>query len=274
MGHRNAGGWHVDQQAPVQGGLKADKYYNLLLSVNGVNATLVVDNQLVFTHTYLPRVVEGYSYGLNWGIVGVGSNNARGAFDNIQIQILPPQLTFDQTEDFAGAPTLSFTEYTSGHWSVGSGVYTSSPDGASTLSLLDLGPDNLAVSSYLELSAKVNTTAGLSGFVFDRYPDGSFKFVAIDAATDQVIIGHYTTKSGWVSDAVLSMVIHAGTSYTLGVALQGTTVSLTLDGQTLLGHTFNAATVDGNFGLLNTDSFASFDDVRVKTNDPEVTAAA
>jgi Ca2+-binding RTX toxin-like protein len=278
MGHRDSTGWHVDEQAAVQGGVKADKYYNMLLAVNGLNVTLMVDNKNVFIHTYQPRVVDGYSYGLNWGMVGVGSNNARGSFDNIQVQILPPQLTFDQTEDFVGQPTLSFSGYTNGAWSVGGGVYTSTPNGATGMSLLDLGPDNLSVSSYLELNAKVNA-AGRAGFVFDRYADGSFKFAVIDAPADQVIIGHYTPKSGWVSDAAVSKVIIAGTSYTLGVALKGTTVSVTLDGQTVLGYAFNAVTADGNFGLMATGGQASFDDVRVKTNDPafrtaNLTAAA
>jgi len=187
--------------------------------------------------------------------------------------LLPPQLTFDQTEDFVGQPTLSFSGHTNGAWSVGGGVYTSTPNGTTGMSLLDLGPDNLAVSSYLELSTTVSTgttgsTGGRAGFIFDRYADGSFKFAAIDAPADQVIIGHYTPKSGWVSDAVVSKVINAGTSYTLRVALKGTTVSVTLDGQTVLGYAFNAATVDGSFGLMATGGSASFDDVRVKTNDP------
>jgi hypothetical protein len=257
----------VDKQAAVPGGVKADKYYNLLLAVNGVNAILVVDNKNVFTHTYAPRVVDGYSYGLNWGMVGVGSDNSRGSFDNIAVQILPPQLTFDETENFAGAPELAFGGYQSGAWSAGGGVYSATPGGETGISLLDLGPDNLAFSSYLELTAKVST-AGRAGFVFDRYDDGSFKFVAIDAPADRVIIGHYTPRSGWVSDAAVAKSIGATASYTLGVSLKGTTVSVTLDGQTLVGFAFNAATVDGRFGLLATGGQASFDDVRVRTNDP------
>src|SRR5262245_38306295 len=116
----------MDEQSSVKGSLKAGTFYNTLVAVNGLNVTLVVDNQLVFTHTYQARVVDGYSYGLNWGLVGVGSNNARGTFDNIQVQVLPPQFTFDRTEDFVGPPTLSFTAYQSGLWSIGtSGVYNS-----------------------------------------------------------------------------------------------------------------------------------------------------
>jgi hypothetical protein len=51
------------------------------------------------------------------------------------------------------------------------------------------------------------------------------------------------------------------------VALKGTTVSPTLNGQVLIGHAFNAATVDGRFGLIATEGAASFDDVEVKTDD-------
>src|SRR5688572_33002893 len=82
------------------------------------------------------------------------------------------------------------------------------------------------------------------------------------------MIGHHTNKGGWAVDAQLSRPINAGTGYVLGVALKGSTVSVTLDGQVLLGHVFNAATVDGGFGLLARAGVAKFDDVSVKTDDP------
>ncbi len=267
MGHRDATGWHVDEQAPVPGGVKSGKYFNLLLAVNGLNATLVLNNSDVFSHTYQPRVVDGFSYGLNWGLVGVGSDNARGAFDNIQVQILPPQVTFDETEDFEDGVADRFTGDTAGSWTVSDGRYGVTPGSETGMSLIDLGPDNLHVSSYLELNANVNTE-GRAGFIFDRYGDVSFKFVMIDAVADEVVIGHHTAKRGWVNDAVVTTTIDTGVDYTLGVALKGSTVSVTVDGQTVLGHAFNAVTVDGQFGLLATDGPADFDDVRVKTDDP------
>ena len=102
MGHRDATGWHVDVQGVVQGGVKPDKWYNLLVAINGTNVTLVVDNKAVFQHTYAPRIIDGYVYGLNWGLVGMGSDNARGSYDNIRVQILPPQVTFEDDDDFSG----------------------------------------------------------------------------------------------------------------------------------------------------------------------------
>ena len=39
--------------------------------------------------------------GLNTGLVGVGSDNSRGVFDSFVVQTVPPQTTFDTTEDFS-----------------------------------------------------------------------------------------------------------------------------------------------------------------------------
>jgi hypothetical protein len=274
MGHRDATGWHIDVQGAVQGGVKPDKWYNMLIAVNGLNVTLVVNNNSVFQHTYAPRIVDGYTYALNWGMVGMGSNNAQGSFDNVRVQILPPQVTFENTEDFTDGAADLFTGGSSGTWTVNGGRYDALPAADGTgMSMLDLGTGNLNFNSYLELSAEVDTQ-NRAGFVFDRYGDESFKFAAIDAANQQLVIGHYTQKSGWVDDAVLATVIDPLKDYTLGVSLQGTTVSLTLketsspNFQAILGHVFFASTVDGNFGLLAQDGAASFDDVDVKTNDP------
>ena len=101
MGHRDVSGWHVDKQAPVPGGVKSDKYYNLLLAVNGVNATLLVDNQQVFTHTYQPRVVKGYAYGLNGAWAGRIGQFAR---PNLKLRVqVAPAGDFDQTRTSATA---------------------------------------------------------------------------------------------------------------------------------------------------------------------------
>ncbi len=140
-------------------------------------------------------------------------------------------------------------------------------------SLLDLGVDQLSVDAALLLNATVNT-AGRAGFVFDRYAADAFKFVAIDAARDQVIIGHYTAKTGWVNDAVVSKLIDAGTDYSLGLSLKGSTVSVTLDGQSVAGYVYNAVTVDGHFGLISSAGQASFDDLTVKTSDRAFAAVA
>jgi hypothetical protein len=237
------------------------------------SSTLLVNNQHYFSHTFAPRVVDGYSYGLNWGYVGVGSDNSRGTFDNVRVQVLPPQVTFESLEDFSDGVADLFTGETIGTWAVTGERYVTTPAGGAAISLMDLGlPGGLNPSSYLEVAAKL-TTAGRAGIVFDRYGEESFKFAAIDAATDQVLIGHWTAKRGFVIDAAVSRLIADNVEYTLGVALKGATVSVTLGGQVVLGHVFNASTVDGDFGLLAIGAGESqFDDVQVKTNDPAFVA--
>jgi hypothetical protein len=163
-------------------------------------------------------------------------------------------------------------------WGISGQRYNVNPSGAGAMSLLDLGPDQLNHSSYLEMSAKLriadlNSADGRAGFIFDRYGTDSFKYVAIDADADRLIIGHYTKKGGWAQDAFMSTAINPGEEYTLGITLKGTTVNATLNNaanggfKAMVGHSFNAANVDGNFGLMAVSSAASFDDVRVKTND-------
>jgi hypothetical protein len=266
IGHRDASGWHFDKQSNMR--TWADRDYNLMVAANGLNATLVVDNKVAFTHTFQPRVIDGWSYGLNWGLIGLGSDNSRGAFDNFRVQTVEQAVTFQTSEDFDDGVADLFTGDSVGVWDVANGRYATTPGAGAAYSLLDLGVDQLSVAALLDMNANVRTD-GLAGFIFDEYSADNFKFAAIDANSDEVIIGHYTKREGWVIDASVSKVIDAEKEdgYKLGVVLKGTTVSVTLDGQTVLGHAFNAVSVDGRFGLLATGGQASFDDLNLRTTD-------
>jgi hypothetical protein len=79
-----------------------------------------------------------------------------------------------------------------------------------------------------------------------------------------VLIGHYAKKT-WVIDASAPVTLTG--KDTLSVALKGSTVSVSLNGYVVAGHAFNAATVDGSFGLMARAGAADFDDVKVKTDD-------
>jgi hypothetical protein len=91
VGHRDAGGWHVDKQGVVTGGVKSGQAYDMLVAVNGTFVTVTINNKVAFSHNYAPRILDGEPVGLNKGLVGVGSDNSRGVFDNIKVQVLPPQ---------------------------------------------------------------------------------------------------------------------------------------------------------------------------------------
>jgi Ca2+-binding RTX toxin-like protein len=268
MGRRTPEGWIVDVQANIQA--KPGVAYDVLVAVHGTNVTLVVDGEEFFSHTFVPRVIDGYTYGLNWGMVGVGSDNSRGSFDNVRVQKLPPKITFEHTEDFSDGLADLFTGAWTGTWSVLGGRYEALPvEGEDrAVRLVDLGLERgLAAGSILELRVALSTQAR-GGVVFDYYGPNDFKFAAIDAETGQVVIGHHTAKRGWAIDAVAEQPIDPAADYELGISLKGASVSVSLDGRVVVGHVFNAVVVDGAFGLLSGGGASSFDSVEVRTDDP------
>jgi Ca2+-binding RTX toxin-like protein len=277
MGHRNANGWIVDRQAAFPGGLKSDTYYNLLLTVNGLIATLYVNGGNAFSFTYAPTIVDNYSYGLNWGLVGFGSNNSQGAMDDLAVQVVPPATTVVKTDDFTGPGNTLFAGGTAnvsgGTFTLAGGRYSGVPSGSdAAVSLANVGGvTNLSALSILDLNATLTTT-GRAGFVFDQYSPTDFKFVAIDVLTKQVMIGHRQGNS-WTIDAVASKsTLLAGTNYVLGATLRGSTVSVTLDGQVMASFAFNAVTIDGRFGIFAKGGTVSVDTATIRTNDAAVPA--
>jgi Ca2+-binding RTX toxin-like protein len=274
IGHRDSTGWIVDKQAPFTGGIKSNTAYHMLVAINGLNATLLVNNTTVTSFTFTPRVIDGVTYDISYGYVGMGSDNSQGIWDNVKVQILPPQYsmqsaeTFDDgiAQQFVASPGWTFAGTTNKTYNA------PLPAGNPSISLMDLGADNLAVSSVLSLSAKVNTQ-GQAGFVFDKYDDSTYKFAVIDVAQDKVIIGHRTARTGWVTDATWSMALDAGVTYTLGLSLAESTVNVSVNGASVVGYSYNAAVVDGRFGLMAVSGATSFDDVGVKTTDPGATVS-
>jgi len=274
MGHRTADGWIVDVQSNMQ--LKENQYYNFMLAVNGTVVTVTVNGTTYFSNVFASRIIDGISFDLNTGLVGVGCDMSKGAFDNITVQRLAPQTTYSSTEDFSDGSADLFTGFKSGLWQVSGGRYNAALQSPSdkAISIIDLaqvlemapGSLKLNQSSYLELEAIINTNL-MGGLIYDYYGPEDFKYVVIKADTDQMIIGHHTSK-GWFNDAVFSRVINVGTDYRVTVSLKGTTVSVWLNGQAVGGYVYNALVTDGYFGLLSVKGQSSFDTITVKTDDP------
>jgi len=275
MGHRNAQGWIVDVQSSVQGGVKADTFYQMLVAVNGTYVTVQVNGLAAFSWNFPARVIDGDSYGLNKGMVGMGSDNSRGVFDNIAVQVLPPQLTLDHTEDFNDGVANLFTGNQEGTWTVASGRFngTAATPGASGWKLVDLGLANgLEPSSYLELQTRLRTDA-IGGIVFDRYGATDYKFVAIDVVADKVLIGHVDPRRGWVIDGSFTRTLDPGVDYTLWLTMRGASMTVTLNGGLVASWGFNGIVVDGKFGLITRGGTSSFDEARIRTNDPAFAGA-
>jgi Ca2+-binding RTX toxin-like protein len=266
MGQRTATGWHVVTQSPLK--IWENRNYHLLVAINGTAVTVVVDNKHAFTHVFAPRVIDGETYGLNKGMVGFGSQNSRGYFDNITIQILPPQITLDYKEEFADGDVHPFTPEPEGAWSVAGGRYTVAAPAPGTISssLFQVGVQ-IRASSYLELTVGLRT-AGIAGFVFDRYAEDDYKFVALDVTTGRVLIGHVSPRSGYRVDFAVARTLAAGADYTLQLVLKGTTLSVVVNGQFVVSFAYNGIVVDGLFGLAAWSGTASFDNFRLRTDDP------
>ncbi|HEX9505611.1 MAG TPA: hypothetical protein VGA62_06350, partial [Acidimicrobiia bacterium] len=197
VGHRTAAGWIQDNFTPFQA--KADTVYNLLIQVNGTNVIVNASGQS-FSYLYGPRVVDGENQGLNKGLLGFGSDQSRGTLDNVKIQVVPPQITLDTTEDFNDGAANLFTGTITGTWAVtpADGRYTGTPAaGATTATVgIDLGA-HLQPESYVEFTTQVKT-AQMGGLVFDQYAANDYKFVAIDVVNQRVVVGHQDPTRGLV----------------------------------------------------------------------------
>jgi hypothetical protein len=162
-----------------------------------------------------------------------------------------------------------------GTWTASAGRLSGSPAAGSdtAIQLLNLGGISQVPSATLLEVSGTFRTAARAGLVFDRYSDTDFKFAAIDVSTKQVLIGHRKGSSWTIDAAVTNTGLNATTDYKLGVSIKGSSVSLTLNDQPVLGFVFNSLASDGRFGLFARTSTASFDTITVRTNDASVSVA-
>ncbi len=269
MGHRDASGWKIDVQKNMQ--LKAGQDYNMLLSVNGVTATLVIDNSSknVLSFAFSPRVIDGYSFDLNTGMVGIGGNNSRAQIDNVTVQVLPPTITLTEVEDFSDGAANLLTAATKGLWSAAGGRYAGATDSALGMGVsnFDLGLGAASLLTF-DITGQAGANGTTTGIVFDYYDATNFKFAGMVAGSNQIVIGHHT-KSGWTIDATMSRTIAAGTDYTMSVSLKGTTVSVSVDGQAAVGFVFNAVVTDAQAGLFTRGGGSLFSGFSIETDDPQ-----
>ncbi|NDV61616.1 LEPR-XLL domain-containing protein [Puniceicoccales bacterium CK1056] len=264
IGHRTDDAWVVDVQSPVSGSLKSGINYNIFLAINGSNVTLVVDNTYTLTHTFELRVDEqGYTYGLSKGMVGLGANNSVATIDNVVVQKLAPEVTFTESSDFVSPTRMGFDVQTAG-WACSDGWYTGSADGG--LPAVNLITSAVSPAALIILSTTLNTT-GEGGFVFDYYGPDDYKFVTLSQATNEILIGHQTSK-GLVTDAAFSDSSLGSGDHDLQMTLKGSTLSVVWNGQLVLSHAFNAIVTDGAFGILSNSGATSFDQVTFQTDDP------
>jgi hypothetical protein len=237
----------------------------MLVSINGTSVTVYLDGRSEIVYTFAPRIVDGQPVGLNAGFVGAGSDNSRGVWDDIVVQVAPPEQTLDRSATFTGGDD-PFGDVASGAWVAAGGAYgATAPAAATVVSLADLGVSGFQTSSWIEVTATLRTAA-MGGLVFDAYGLDRYKFVALDVPGQRVVFGHLD-KGRWVIDAAAARALTATTDYTLMLTLKGTTASVTINGAFALSFAYNGAVADGALGLLARGGSATFDTARIRTND-------
>ncbi len=267
MGHRDATGWHVAVQAVVKGGVNPGRWYDMLVAVNGTTVTVLLDRRDAFTYTFAPRVLDGEAVALNKGMVGVGSDNARGQFDNISVQVLPPQITWEATETFDDGAGVVSGEWTGG-WQVAGGSLTGTPTRSGEPALRWVEPgQRLAANAYLEVTATLAVeVGGVGGVAFDGYGSDDVKLALLSHDAQQVIVGHISPRGGFVADLVVPWVIVAGQSYVLQVTIKGASISIVVDGSFVRSMAYNSALADGAFGVATLAGVISVDELTLRTD--------
>ncbi len=254
LGQRTASGWNVLAQSNKQ--MFANRSYDMLVVVDGLNVTVTVDGGSAATLQYNPRFVDGRAFGLNKGLVGLGADNARGSFDNFVVRTIPPSSAFAYEDDFADGQAQGLGA-ASGGWSVAGGRYSGSAASSPAISLVTT-PSSVGYETYVELQARLTST-GIGGFVFDYYSDEDYKYVTIDPATGTLVIGH-RHKKRWVADATVARPVSG--DQLLQIGLRGTTVTVLQNGVEVASFAYNAGVVDGSVGFLSRSGSASYDDVK------------
>jgi len=157
-----------------------------------------------------------------------------------------------------------YTGVKSGEWQILDGHFKGTPSTGDDVAFVTT-EKQIGDNFLLKLEAILSTNK-TAGFIFDQYSENNYKFAAISTDTDTVVIGHYTERSGFVIDTSIDWAI-SNQDHELAVTIKGSTVSVDVDGQTVLGYAFNALAVDGSYGLFSRSATASFDAVTISTND-------
>ena len=172
LGHRTAQGWVIDATGVVTGNVRSDTYYDLQVIVERPRRHRLVNGAHVLSKQLAPRYIDGQPYGFNMGLVGVGSNNSRGTFDNFTVQALPPQSTFENTEDFADGVADLFTGDAAGTWTVARRPLHRHAVGERGRDERDDPAGPRAGDTEVDVDAMVRLSSGGSGgLVFDYYGD-------------------------------------------------------------------------------------------------------
>jgi hypothetical protein len=143
---------------------------------------------------------DGILYNINSGMIGLGADNSKTSIANYRLLVLPPQVTHSAVGRLQHRPAL--IQALAGNWALQAGKLVGSRPRARS----SPWPPAAHLWPGLRPAARdEGGDRGDGGIVFDQYATDDFKWAAWNKATNQVQIGHYTAKGGWVVDKSVSM---------------------------------------------------------------------
>jgi hypothetical protein len=256
------GSWGKIVKADVP--LSAGVDYELRLEFDGPTATFTLDGSTTISHTFPDA--------LNDGALGLVTRNARSVYDDIRV--VRPATVADPGDGFSALPYAEDFEDgvpdafvpTLGSWSASGGWYHTTPDvGNDALALLDLGD----LPGTVQLDAIVRAEAGGGGFysnaflAFDVVDERNFRVAGLATGMGDMWIGR-VVDGVWIRDVARSVGVRPGEEYHLRLELDGSDVSLTLNGAETISTSYGDSLTDGPLGLVTHNSRARFDDVQVQ----------
>jgi hypothetical protein len=246
IGRRRASGWTMLTQSTLP--LSPNVEYHLKLTLNGASATIDVNGAAQLSHTFAAP--------LNTGMIGLGTDNSFSRFDNLDLQVLALTVPLSIQESFnanLSIPTASQT----GFWQLGDGRYQASPLTGSDDALTTWG---IGVSSEIALRLQTTLkTLSNGGLIFDYQNELNFRFIGLFPGTQQLVIGHRDALA-WNVDAVLNYSFDIGIDYQLTAYVEASSVSVSINGQSLLSWSSATLLNDGYIGLFSLKGTTTFDD--------------
>ena len=271
IGHYNGSAWIIDASNPA--GIKAGQAYNLTLSIAGDTATLSITGHPAFSYSW--HLVNGVDVGLNYGMVGLATDNATAGFSNVAVQVPVAPPTWKYQTTFSSGP-LYFDTPTGGTWSINQSGYTgAAPTAGFAIAPIDLSlalgvsPNtfSLQTGSTIDIATKISQIGGRAGIVFNMV-NGTFDFAALLYDTQQVVLGHYTPSSGFVIDAFQSYKV--ANNLTLEIVADRDLVNVDVNGSLVLSYSYGRPVTCFGFGLLSWTGSNLFGSLTVSTNDPHL----
>ncbi len=258
IGHRDAGGWHVDAVLPEV--INADTDYRLrLLIENDTEVTLFSEGIAKASYQYASPVTDGE--------LGVAMRDSTTRFDNILVEqhYAPTPTVLPVVEDFDDGTADHFLEAT-GAWYTNGGRYRLVPDNGDDAASLLLLDESLPASFEIQATVMGESVSGYyhnALVLFDYQNSTDFKFAGAYVGGDKWVIGR-RTPTGWIEDAEITDTIDSFADHDVQVVIEGDRAQLRVGGATKVSYTFGDPLSDGAVGLGTQNAVAQFDNVIVQ----------